>query len=77
MAQAATPARCTEQPRHDARRRAENDIEMMLLDYASDHGISDIDMLAVLGAISQMYVRYVDRDDEERRTGFRHRLAGE
>lgn len=71
------PTECTEQGRHKVRRRAESAVELMLLAYAEENHLSDIDMLAVLAGVSRMYLRYVDRDDEERRTGFHHRLAGE
>jgi len=68
---------CGEGDRHKARRHAEMEVGLWLLDYMEAHGLSDIDMLAVLANATQQHLRHLDRDDEERRTGFRHRLAGE
>jgi hypothetical protein len=68
---------CAEETRHRARRTARIHIEEMLLDYQQQRGLSDLDMLCVLSDIARTTLRYIDRNDEERRTGFRHRLAGE
>lgn len=68
---------CPDSERHTARRRAETEVETWLVDYADEHGLSSIDLLVVLVAVSQMLLRYVDRDEEEQRTGFRHRMPGE
>ena len=68
---------CAEEERHRARQSAEAEVETWVLGYAHDNGLSDLDLLRVLGYVTQTVLRYADRDDEERRTGFRHRMAGE
>ncbi len=68
---------CAEEERHRAERLAESEVHMWLFEYQIEHGLSDIDMLTVLDYSHRVYLRHIDRDDEERRTGFRHRLAGE
>lgn len=68
---------CTEGQRHAARQKARADVEEFVFDYASAHGIGYLDILGVLAEVSVTALRYADRDDEERRTGFRHRLPGE
>lgn len=68
---------CTEEDRHKACRKAEADLGIWLLDYVGEHGLTDVDMLRALSYVMDTTLRHVQRDDEERRTGFRHRLAGE
>lgn len=68
---------CAEPQRHKARRLAEIDVGAWAATYQATHGLSDIDMIAALQAVQATILRYLDRDDEERRTGFRHRMAGE
>lgn len=69
--------KCAEEDRHRAKRLAETQVFTWLLNYQEERGLSDIDMLGVLAEAQQLYVGYLDRNDEERRTGFRHRMAGE
>ena len=68
---------CADQVRHQAQQKARAEVGMWLLNYADEHGLSDLDMLTILNEATTTFLRYADRDDEERRTGFRHRLAGE
>ena len=68
---------CAEPQRHKTRRLAEIDAEAWAVTYQAGHGLSDIDMLAALQAVQAMFLRYLEHDDEERRTGYRHRMAGE
>jgi hypothetical protein len=74
---AAEVTECAEEAQHKARRLAVPEVENLLLRYQGEHGLSDIVMALVLTEITRMFLQYVGRDDEERRTGFRHRLAGE
>ena len=68
---------CAEPQRHKTRRLAEIDAETWAATYQAGHGLSSIDMIAALQAVQAMFLRYLERDDEERRTGYRHRMAGE
>ena len=68
---------CAEPQRHKTRRLAEIDAETWAATYQAGHGLSSIDMIAALQAAQAMILRYLERDDEERRTGYRHRMAGE
>ena len=68
---------CAEPQQHKARRLAETDAGAWAATYQATHGLSNIDMIAALQAAQAMILRYLERDDEERRTGFRHRMAGE
>jgi len=68
---------CAEPQQHKARRLAETDAGAWAATYQATHGLSNIDMIAALQAVQATILRYLDRDDEERRTGYRHRMAGE
>ena len=68
---------CTEEEQHRAARRAAAGLTTWLLGYQDEHGLSDMGMLVALGTAQWTFLRYVERDDEERRTGYRHRMAGE
>jgi hypothetical protein len=69
--------KCAEEDRHKAQRQAGTQVSLWLFGYAKAHGLSDLDMLGVLAEVTAVFLRYAARDDEERRTGYRHRLAGE
>ena len=63
--------------RYRKRGKAQVEIEEWLLDYQEASGLTDIDMLVILGKVQATTLACADRDDEERRTGRRRRLVGE
>lgn len=59
------------------RQKARNEIEKFLIDYQDEHDLSDTEMVSVLAACQPTFLAGVVRDEDERRTGYRRRLAGE